>query len=1500
MAKDKRHFIAGKMNKDASERLLQNGEYMDAMNMRLTSGSESDDGDGKNTLGNRKLTALSFASTLISSNAVCIGSIADERRETIYWFVHDPSFSVGATGKIDMILSYNNSTNELRYHVVSMDDGGGENTTLNFDPQYLITGLNIIDDFLFFTDHLNNPRVINVKRKYSEPTVVLLPNYIDNFSEHEISVIKRPPFGGISAEGIISSDSKNYLEYRFVCFAYRYRYADNQYSALSQFTEPVFSNKPFSLDAATMSNEGMTNLYDGAKIIYNSGDSLVTGIDLVFKDADSNIIKVIDRIDKSKNGLSDNTDYEYIFDGNKVFTILPDYEILRLYDNVPITAKAQTLIGNRLIYGNYTEGYDIDSKMTFVSEVVSTSPLNDELAVTTRSGDYNWVGSQTVSDAVMRINFDNQELRKGATLIVNAVIIHGDWVHQSLGNTISAVNISFSYKLTKDYASAYQLGSSNEFITAIGKTTNIQNARAACQGTTITDEFCCSLPYTIFNTTNSSMYSIYNQGIDNATEPIEITVSNGDDYIELQFPAIQWVLDANNPGTSYAIEGLSVQSAEAFLYYDGASESLHSNRNYAVGISYMDKDGRMSDPQVSQFNSVYVPVVNSNLKNNIRVSIPPSQVPPDWATRYKFFVKPAEGDYNTVYANTAYRSPTDGSLWVLLQGENAQKINTGDRLIIKKDAAGALSKLVVTEVLDKAAKESDFLPIKTITGDQVPIPAGVYMQLRDSNFSAKTISPSDVFNPGVKSDVYKSSTQNSSALLLYELDTLQPDGSYARFSISEGATIKMSFSFRREGTGSNSCGKRNYTLDLEFTSDADYADLKAWWDANNIENFINSGTQDVESGDAPIQNTYISTLADRASFAGAGNILSSDPLVNYFQFGESSTRGIPNAPVRFYLAISGTENCTGVFNQDQKASIVEARIEISNIDKDLGILVAETIPEEGLPDVWYEASESFDIVDSLHRGNVQNQSSSVPAIVDTNFSDCYSFGNGVESSKIFDSIKGRRTAIGNRVVSISSKEYKRATRGSDMTYSGIYNDESNINRFNEFNLGLLNFKPLEDVFGPIQILDGRKDDVLVLQEDKIGYVLYGKNLLSDAVGGGNISSVPEVLGTHVVRTEDNGISYHPESYAKNGPNKFFTDSKRGDVLMLVGGSAKSEELIPISKMGMRTWFRDLFKSSYKTQKIGGYDPYMDEYVLSTNNIELPSAVEFDPCGTGKRITVNQSNPTVFYVQLSDIVGQSTINYTINSLTGTSVEIEAEYGDPAVTTSSGAINSVGSGSFAFTKNSLSHNTVKITITVTGIEGAAADLNINVGCVEEVELNIIQVCINNSNVNGKTIYNTYDWTDGSFQSFPMISFVALQNGTPVVSQFSTVTGPQGGSLAPANTADVKISSYKIPGSSNFNFDPAVHRLMYLRTSTQYNNAFTGLNDIFDLIAAATNLTITNPATGVYEGTFNMPDTTDEYLYLIYDYRSANEVELCYTTFDEELNELEQVDDACCNCF
>ena len=60
MANLQRNFIAGRMNKSLEERLLPNGEYTDALNVRLGSTEQSEIGSVENSKGNTKLTELAY------------------------------------------------------------------------------------------------------------------------------------------------------------------------------------------------------------------------------------------------------------------------------------------------------------------------------------------------------------------------------------------------------------------------------------------------------------------------------------------------------------------------------------------------------------------------------------------------------------------------------------------------------------------------------------------------------------------------------------------------------------------------------------------------------------------------------------------------------------------------------------------------------------------------------------------------------------------------------------------------------------------------------------------------------------------------------------------------------------------------------------------------------------------------------------------------------------------------------------------------------------------------------------------------------------------------------------------------------------------------------------------------------------------------------------------------------------------------------------------------
>ncbi len=472
-------------------------------------------------------------------------------------------------------------------------------------------------------------------------------------------------------------------------------------------------------------------------------------------------------------------------------------------------------------------------------------------------------------------------------------------------------------------------------------------------------------------------------------------------------------------------------------------------------------------------------------------------------------------------------------------------------------------------------------------------------------------------------------------------------------------------------------------------------------------------------------------------------------------------------------------------------------------------------------------------------------------------------------------------ALGNRVTAVAAQDYKEADRFADITYSGIVNDVSNVNKLNEFNLGLANYKALEDTYGSVEILHARKTDLLVLQEDRISFVQVGKNLLSDAVGGGAVTSVPEVLGQQIARPEEYGISHNPESFAVYGYDKYFTDAKRGAVLQLRGTSGPNENLIVISEAGMRSWFRDLFNTSFNTQKLGGYDPYMNEFVLSSNNTLLPTVEECVPCGREKEIFVQVGAPYTFCIDVSGNVGDVVLAYNITGVADISVTYNS------ATSSTGEVS--GSGTLTFSKNVVNVNTASITITAAEEN---ASISLTIPCPTPKEMEIVRIVLT-SNVNAnESIHNQFRYTAGTYTSRTTSSGMIFKSGsaTPIVSEYTRLKGNQGDGIIPTDGSTVTMISSK-QGFDNFVFDTNNSKFRYLRSNTLYDGG--SLADMTTMIAASTQALplVTTRAPQQYSANFTMPAGTETYLYLIYDYRDIYQWGLC---FDASV-----VLDVCCNC-
>jgi hypothetical protein len=1463
MANTTRNFTAGKMNKVVDERLIPDGEYIDALNIRMGSTEQSEIGVIENTKGNVQLTTIKYIDgTPLSVSARCIGTIEDSANETIYWFIHDSAFPVGDTGKLDMIVSFNVLTGILTYHVISIDNGGGVNTTLNFNPQYLITGVDIIDDLVFFTDDYNPPRVINRKKNYADPI-----GNVDQFSAESILVIKKPPIESPGVQLLTTGQQDNFMQERFICFAYRYWYEDGEYSAISQFSAPAFQPNPFEFSINSFLNEGMVNLNNTAVITYNTGGPLVKGIDLLFKEAGGNTIKIIEKLDKANLGLADNTDYTYTFTNSKIFTVLPEGELLRLYDNVPLLAKAQTIMGNRLMYGNYVEGYDIvdengnpvklEYDANLISELIDTTTLTD----TTSSGNYLFGSTQAIPNSIVSIDLTGVDLIEGASITLELRMTHQSFSGSTPFPTETTENVAttFSFTLPTNYASVYAMATSIEFQEAVGTVSNIQTVANACNGTTFTDQLNCGIP------NNLDALIKFQSGISAAGQPIGIVTSPASSSIGFQVPAMRFVDNTSTP-TVNVYEYYSINFAEAFYQKINSPKSLHSNRGYEIGIVYMDDFNRSTTALVSPNNTVHIPCSASDTKNSIQVTIPVTQRPPYWATRYKFVIKPDEENYDTIYSSIFFNDPLSNNAFFLLEGENARKIEQGDRLIVKADTSGPTQNCVYATVLEKEAKQAGFIeiPSELDPAVNVPIPSGVYMKINPNNF-AVVQNELSIIAPGTEQ--VDQDEAGEYPILNYPMNRFDTATSaWVDYTVPAGSRIKLDLKFQRLGVGSGSaaCEKRIYTLQKTLVASANYDNMQDWFNGDNVAQILNDGVQDIGGNNCEADNVYIPTLA-------SSNIdIPTDLCTNYYRFYRNPANN------QLTLIMSGTVRCGGVLSREKRRSSITANIEVFRAET---TIIFETEPADALPDVFFENNLSLPIVNGFHTGNIQNQTGSVPAIVDTEFFNCFCFGNGAESYKIRDSIIGRTFNLGNRVTSVSAQDYKRVRRFADITYSGVYNFESNVNKLNEFNLGLLNYKYLEVSFGPIYKMDGRETDVLVLQEDKISYVLAGKNLLSDAAAGGAITSVPEVLGTQIARVEKYGISFNPESYVQWGYFRYFTDVKRGAVLQLVGNSYSSDQLKVVSEYGMRTWFRDNFIENFNTQKLGGFDPYMNEYVLTTNTEELPQPQECLACGVGQVLNIAAGDSVTYCVDLGTAIGDATLSYSVADESTAEFEVEVTYDN--VTESSGVVST--SGSLIVDKSSNSVNIATIVVTATD----SVEITINQSCPLSEELNIVNLCLTTAAEVGQFIHNEYRYTDGDFVSPIQSNFVTFASGTsPIVSQYNIISGPVGTGGFPPAGATMEIICHKF-GFDTFNFDPVSDSFRYYRSNTLYGNT---PGDVAALLAASTEATPITGSGNFHSSTFTVP-TVGDYLYLIWDYRNSVPLSLCYSDIDQG--------DACCGC-
>jgi len=371
MPEIKRTFNVGKMNRDLDARIVPPGEYREAFNVNIGQSEGSDVGAIENLLGNELVADGSI------NNGKCIGSVSDSKTEKIYFFVtNNVSFNETNSGQHGL-FEYDQKTKQTTTLIIT--------TQLNLHQNYPITGINIVDDLLFWTDNRNYPRKINVVTARNNINYYTSSPDIDNLT----SVAKFAPYTSPTLVEAIkeSSITSTFMQDKLIRFSYRWQFDDNEYSTLAPFTPIVFSR----LDetdtiSSSLGNFGeietFVNAINQVKLQIPTPTGYgITNVELIYQETGNGTLYVVD--DKE---VTTEPFVNFIYSSTDPFRTLPADQLTRVYDAVPRKALAQDVAGGRLVYGNFLQNFNIPSIAFTVSQTSdqdsrntgSTGPLKNQ------------------------------------------------------------------------------------------------------------------------------------------------------------------------------------------------------------------------------------------------------------------------------------------------------------------------------------------------------------------------------------------------------------------------------------------------------------------------------------------------------------------------------------------------------------------------------------------------------------------------------------------------------------------------------------------------------------------------------------------------------------------------------------------------------------------------------------------------------------------------------------------------------------------------------------------------------------------------------------------------------------------------------------------------------------------------------------------------------------------------------------------------------------------
>ena len=569
-------------------------------------------------------------------------------------------------------------------------------------------------------------------------------------------------------------------------------------------------------------------------------------------------------------------------------------------------------------------------------------------------------------------------------------------------------------------------------------------------------------------------------------------------------------------------------------------QSVKSNRTYQVGVVYQDKFGRQTPVLLDKSASIDIPIDISDQYIKIKAEI--KNLAPSWATHYKFYIKETSNEYYNLVLHKSYDfdgaptsegddAPTiaDQFVYLAFQSADRNKVQEGDYLSIKKARDGGATTYKSVDNKIKVLDIKNEAPEGLVSNETE----------RQGKFFVKVKNITTLLS-GTGGELKDGSTSAASPVT----------ADAAVFEVIPSKSIDVPLFF-----------EATQAFPIELT----YETICEWVNpGDRIELFDHTAGNPSQDVVTEVSNVAATLFVNEVVY---------DHAAQAWAITMKDDAGNDGAATFQNTLINGTAH----FFQANGAKVV-----------------SEIVPPANDSD-YYDTDDvtKFFIKSFTHPLAGGGNQSPSETVINLDWSNVFSFANGVESNRIRDDFNG--VTISNGVkASTTLSNYAEENREHGMIFSGIYNSTSSENRLNQFITAEPITKDLNPIYGGIQKLVARDTDIVTMCEDKILKVLANKNALFNADGNTNVTANNAVLGTAIPFSGEYGVSKNPESVVISGFRVYFTDKFRGAVLRL-----SNDGITDISAYGMRDYFQDNLKNA--TACIGSFNDRLQEYDLTIHS-----------------------------------------------------------------------------------------------------------------------------------------------------------------------------------------------------------------------------------------------------------------------------------------------------------